>query len=157
MSQDDDIKIRQPLLYALIDEDPDSASEARRPLRTQLEQVREAVRLDLQHLLNTRRRCRSWPRELAELEDSVLGYGVADVTGINLASAERRVKFLRQIGADIQRLDARFRDVVVSPVDNSDPHDRTLRFRVEATLRIETGQETAVFDFHMEPVSRRFE
>jgi type VI secretion system protein ImpF len=157
MQSDEEQPLRAPLLPALLDDDPDSTSDPRSSFRAQVQRLKESVRRDLQDLLNTRQRCRSWPRELGELERSVLDYGVVDVTGANLASADRRSAFLAQLAAAIQRHDARFQSVVVSPLDNSDPQDRTLRFRIEAVLRVETGAETAVFDFQLEPVSRRVE
>ena len=60
------------------------------------------------------------------------------------------------LAAAIRKHDPRFQSVAIVPLDNTDPQDRTLRFRIEATLRVETGPETAVFSFQMEPVSRRF-
>lgn len=157
MPDDDDLNIRLPLLAALIDDDPDTTTESRQSFRTQARQIKETVRRDLQDLLNTRQRALSWPKELTELDRSVLDYGIVDVTGANLASNERRNAFLAQIAAAIRKHDPRFQSVVITPTDNSDPQDRTLRFRIEATLRVETGPETAIFNFQLEPVSRRFE
>jgi type VI secretion system protein ImpF len=157
MPDDDDLNIRLPLLAALIDDDPDTTTESRQSFRTQARQIKETVRRDLQDLLNTRQRALSWSKELAELDRSVLDYGIVDVTGANLASNERRNAFLAQIAAAIRKHDPRFQSVVITPTDNSDPQDRTLRFRIEATLRVETGPETAIFNFQLEPVSRRFE
>ncbi|MCC6785178.1 MAG: type VI secretion system baseplate subunit TssE [Planctomycetes bacterium] len=157
MPDDDDLNIRLPLLAALIDDDPDTTTESRQSFRTQARQIKETVRRDLQDLLNTRQRALSWPKEFTELDRSVLDYGIVDVTGANLASNERRNAFLAQIAAAIRKHDPRFQSVVITPTDNSDPQDRTLRFRIEATLRVETGPETAIFNFQLEPVSRRFE
>ena len=154
---DDDFDIRLPLLWSLIDDDPESSVESRAQMRARLRMVKESVRLDLQDLLNARQRCLSWPKELIELERSVFDYGIADVTGANLASPERRAQFLAEIGRVIRRHDPRFETVDVVSLDPTDPMDRTLRFRIEATLRVEAGREAATFDFQMEPVSRRVE
>jgi len=157
MARDDqEALIRLPLLPALLDDEPDSAREARPSARAQARRFRESVRRDLQDLLNTRQRCLGWPKELTELDRSVLDYGVPDLTGANLSSPEKRNAFLAGLGDAIRRHDARFRTITVTSLDNSDPHDRTLRFRIEATLRVETGHETAVFDFQLEPVTRHF-
>ncbi|MFO1052655.1 MAG: type VI secretion system baseplate subunit TssE [Planctomycetota bacterium] len=157
MSRDDEPEIRLPLLLALTDDDPDSQVESRGQMRARLRQFRESVRQDLQDLLNTRNRCISWPREYEQLERSVFDYGIADVTGINLASPERRAQFLGEIAQVIRRHDARFEEVHVVPLDSQDPLDRTLRFRIEATVRVEAGRDTATFDFQLEPVSRHVE
>ena len=133
---------------------PDSDLEVRRTVSAG---NAESVRIDLQNLLNTRQRCYSWPKELQELDRSVLDYGIPDLTGANLASAGRRNAFLEQIASIIRRHDARFQAVKVQPLDGKDPSDRTLRFRVEAVLRVETEAETAIFDFQIEPVTRHVE
>lgn len=145
--------VRLPLLDALFEgEGADRDTPGSRMRR-----LKDSVRRDLQDLLNTRERCLGWPAELRELERSVLAYGVPDLTAANLASQERRNAFLQELAAIIRRQDPRFQRVHVQSLENTDPFDRTLRFRIEATLKVETGAETAVFDFHLEPISRRFE
>lgn len=157
MPNEREIALRLPLLQALIDENPEKSVELRPSAKQQMRELRESVRIDLQNLLNTRQRCTSWPKELQELERSVLDYGIPDLTGANLASAGRRNAFLEQIASTIRRHDARFQTVKVQPLDGKDPSDRTLRFRVEAVLRVETEAETAIFDFQIEPVTRHVE
>lgn len=157
MASEREIALRQPLLSALTDDDPESLLELKPSPKQQAKALRESVRLDLQNLLNTRQRCLSWPKEFSELDRSVLDYGIPDLTGANLSTASRRNAFLQQLAGVIQRHDARFHTVKIEPLDNADPHDRTLRFRIEATLRVETETETAIFDFQMEPVSRQME
>lgn len=155
MTHADETRIRQSLLWSLIDEDPERASEELPSPRRQLERIRESVRQDLQNLLNTRQRCRSCPPELEELRRSVFEYGIVDLSGANLASTERRESFLAEMRTVIAAMDPRLVDVRVHSLDNSDSEDRTLRFRIQATLRIEDDAETTSFDFRMEPVSRR--
>ncbi|MBL8896675.1 MAG: type VI secretion system baseplate subunit TssE [Planctomycetes bacterium] len=157
MPNERELALRMPLLHALIDEEPEKSVELRPSSKQQLRELRESVRLDLQNLLNTRHRCRSWPKELLELERSVFDYGIPDLSGAHLTSAARRKVFLEQLGTTIRRHDARFQSVKVESLDNPDPQDRTLRFRVEAMMRVETESETAVFDFQIEPVSRQVE
>ena len=144
---------RLSLIDALVEGDDAGSDSTGRRLR----RLKENVRRDLQDLLNSRQRCIGWDSELEELKASVLDYGVPDLTGTNLASQERRAAFLRELEATIRRHDPRFQSVKVQSTDNTDPYDRTLRFRIEGTLRIESGAEQAVFDFMLEPVTRHFE
>ena len=120
-----------------------------------MDRIRESVRQDLQDLLNTRQRSLSCPPEFEELRRSVFEYGIVDLSGANLASTERRESFLLEMRRVIAAMDPRLVDVQVTSLDNSDSEDRTLRFRIQATLRMESETETTSFDFRMEPVSRR--
>ena len=146
-----------PLLYSLLDEDPDRQQDSPPSPRTQARRLRDSIREDLQDLLNTRRRCLSWPGELSELQKSVLDYGIDDLTGANLTSKAKRDAFLEELGRVIRRNDKRFLSVQVQSLENADPYDRTLRFRIEAKLKVETGSNHAIFDFQLEPVTRHIE
>ncbi len=42
-------------------------------------------------------------------------------------------------------------------LDNADPHDRSLRFRIDALLQAEPAPEPIAFDSVLEPVSRSVE
>ena len=142
---------------SLIDALQKDEGTSRESLQARLRRVKESVRRDLQDLLNTRQRCQGWSSGLEQLERSVFDYGVPDITGANLSSQDRRAAYLRDLEGVIRRHDPRFTSVKVESVESANPHDRVLRFRIEATLRVETGPEQAVFDFRLEPVSRHFE
>ena len=149
--------IRMPFLYALLDDEPERASEPRQTARALVRRFRESVRMDLQNLLNTRERSVSWSKDLTELNSSVLNYGVRDVTGANLSSGGDRDRFLKELANTVRRNDSRFRSVEIHSLDNADPLDRTLRFRIEARISVEAGTDSTTFDFQLEPVSRHFE
>jgi type VI secretion system protein ImpF len=144
---------RLPLIDALQREE----GTARESSQARLRRIKESVRRDLQDLLNTRQRCQGWSPGLEHLERSVFDYGVPDITGANLSSQNSRAAYLRDLEGVIRRHDPRFTSVKVEAVESPDPLDRVLRFRIEATLRVETGPEQTVFDFRLEPVSRHFE
>lgn len=152
-----DTPIRLPLLDSLMDDDPESGADPPTSPRALHKRYRGSVRRDLQNLLNSRQRCRSWSKDLEELTRSTLDYGVPDVAGANFASQDRRNAFMESLAGVIRNNDPRFQSVKVVPLENTDPLDRTLRFRIEATIRVEAGPETTVFDFQLEPVSRHFE
>jgi len=148
---------RLPLIPMLFDNDPSSKTEVRPNAKTQLKRIKDAVRHDLEELLNTRQRALELPRELRELGRSVFDYGVPDVTGADLASPQKREAFLAGLATVISRHDPRLQNVRVHSLENADQLDRTLRFRIEATLQIEADREAAVFDFQLEPISRHFD
>ena len=126
----------------------------RRARRNQaLRELKQAVRRDLENLLNTRRRCQGWPGELKELEKSLVNYGLPDFMGANVASEEGRQQLCQALEAAIRAHESRFKSVTVQMLDNADSLDRNLRFRIDALLRAEPAPEPVVFDSALEPAS----
>lgn len=150
-------ELRLPLLDQLLDDDPDSQEEPPPSSGQVYRSVVNALQRDLLELLNTRERCMSVPPGMKELSRSVFAYGVPDVTGANLASVGDRDAFLAGLVPVIKRCDPRFKTVKIIPSDKSESGERILRFRIEATVQVETSAETVAFDFKLEPVTRNFE
>lgn len=152
---------QQPLqpsvLDRLLDNNPSVQRETPRQGAMVLREIEASVRRDLENLLNTRTRCLSIPTELTELRRSVLDYGIPDPTGHNLATRERQSEFLTELEAVIERYEPRFKDVTVRLLDPENSVERTLRFRIEATMQASEGPEKLKFDSEMEPVHRVFE
>lgn len=145
----------QPLLPSvldrLLDDDPAVSREAPRGRDQVLREMKESVRRDLENLLNTRRRLFAWPRELKELNRSVVGYGIPDITGGTLALEAGREEFCRLLQTLLRQYEPRFKTVEVRPLGNAEPLDRTLRFRIDALLRVEPAPEPVAFDSTLEP------
>lgn len=128
------------------------------PLRGHtLTQLREGVRRDLEDLLNTRRRCFSWPSDLRELDVSLVNYGIPDFTGVHFGSPDSQEEFRRVLQRAIERFEPRLARVAVTLVKDPQGMDRTLRFRIEAVLRTRPVPEQVVFDSTLEPLSAAFE
>ncbi len=150
----------QPLLPSvldrLLDDDPDSQRDPPKARGQQLGELRRAVGRDLEALLNTRQRCRSAPSDLKQLDHSLINYGIPDLTAANLATAERRDDFRATIEEAIRRHEPRFVTVSVILLENAEPGDRTLRFRIEALIRADPAPEPLIYDSYLEPVTRNF-
>lgn len=155
------VRATQPLLPSvldrLIDLRPDVDREPTSSQTQVLHQLRQTVRRDLENLLNSRCRCRSWPEELTELSRSMVSYGVPDLSGADIFNSERRRIFLRTVEEVIRKFEPRFTRVKVVEVANADLLDRTLRFRIDALLRAYPAPEPIVFDSSLEPGTRNFE
>ena len=117
-----------------------------------LARLREGLRRDLEHLLNTRRRFVGWPAELEELDRSLLAYGLADFTHESLGAPEFRRDFLDQVTRLLQRLEPRIQVHDVVLVDASDPLDRRLRFRITGAARFGEERHALNFDSYLDPV-----
>jgi len=152
---------KQPLktsvLDRLLDDSPEVSTDPPIPESKSLRELRQTVRRDLENLLNTRQRALSWPKSLEELESSLVNYGIPDFAGVNLGSSEGRDEIRRILEQTIRRNEPRFQRVKITLLDNLEPLDRVLRFRIEALLRVEPAPEPVTFDSVMEPVSGSFE
>jgi type VI secretion system protein ImpF len=129
------------VLDRLLDAEPTSQVEAPPYPPAVLREIRQAVRRDLENLLNTRRLYQAPPRDDDPLAQSSLGYGIPDFTG---TSVDSRV-MLAAIEDAIRRFEPRLRNVRVVVDEQGESKDRTLRFRIEATLWIEPLREPVAF------------
>ena len=151
------VRASQPLvpsvLDRLLDDDPSSSRDTSKTRAQVFRDLKASLRRDLENLLNTRRCRESWPEHLEELSRSLADYGVPDITAAGLSSAERRDAFRRTVEEILRRFEPRFKQVRVDVLENSDPIDRTLRFRIDALLYAEPLPEPVVFDSALQPAT----
>ncbi len=144
------------VLDRLFDDAPSVGSEPAPSVRALGEALRDAVRRDLEHLLNTRQRCKPQPGGLEELEASSFEYGIPDLTGTNLTSKGRRKRYLRDIEELIKRFEPRFASVKVTPLGKKESLERGLEFRIDAVLRVEPAPESVLYDSQIDVLTRSF-
>ena len=147
-------KLRPSILDRLLDDEPHNQAEHDRGQHQKLKQLRNSVRRDLESLMNTRYRIMQPEEELHQVDQSLLNYGLPDLATVNISDIEKRKDFTRQLEKIIKTFEPRFKDVKVTYLDNKDQKDRTLRFRIDATLYADPSPEVVVFDSVLEPVSR---
>jgi type VI secretion system protein ImpF len=127
----------------------------RRGKRTLLD-VRAFVAADLEDLLNTRCRCGVLPETLEELKTSLVNYGLPDFTGVKMSGAAEQRRLRRLLEDTIRRYESRLLSVHVTTTENKDASDRTLHFRIDATLNVEPAPEPVIFDSRLDPASAVF-
>ncbi|MCB1924616.1 MAG: type VI secretion system baseplate subunit TssE [Gammaproteobacteria bacterium] len=149
----DDKALRLSIIDRLLDDEPGVSTEPPPVAAQTYRDFHIAIRRDLEALLNTRRRIANFPNGLPELESSLVNYGIPDFTGTNMSAADSRLKFVRTIEGVIRRYEPRFKSVRVTLLDNAEPLDRTLRFRIDAVVYAEPAPEKLVFDSALEPVT----
>jgi type VI secretion system protein ImpF len=147
-------KLRPSILDRLLDNEPHNQTEVDPGQHQQLKQLRNSVRRDLENLMNTRFRVVQPPEEYQQVDTSLLNYGLPDLATVNISDIEKRKAFTRQLEKIIRTFEPRFKDIKVTYLDNTDNKDRTLRFRIDATLYADPSPEVVVFDSVLEPVSR---
>ena len=144
---------RLALLDRLLDDAPDSPVDPPLSPAAAFSAVRRSVLRDLEALLNTRRRWRSWPAGLAELELSSLGYGLPDFASGAFNDPRQRDRLRSQIEAAIRRFEPRLAEVRVRLMETGDTLDPVLRLRIEAVLHAEPAPEPIAFDTRLDATS----
>jgi len=147
-------KLRPSILDRLLDNDPVNAIESDRDQHQKLRELRRSVRRDLENLLNTRLRIVEPDDDYRELKKSLLNYGLPDLATVNISDKDRKKEFIEHLESLLIEFEPRFKSVSVNYLENSDRLDRSLRFRIDATLYADPSPEVVVFDSTLEPISR---
>jgi type VI secretion system protein ImpF len=135
-----------PLLDRLIDADPGEPADRPVSTATAIAALRTSVCNDLEELLNTRRRWRSWDPRLTELDRSLAGFGMPDFAAGAFNDQRRREELRKLVEACIRRFEPRIANLAVTLLENPDPFSPTLRLRIEAMLRADPAPEPITFD-----------
>lgn len=120
--------------------------------RPSVQTLREGLRRDLEAMLNSRRRMMSWPRELDQLDRSLVNYGLDDLVNETLTATEFRERFVEEVELAIRRLEPRVSRFEVTILPNEDEIDRTLRFRITGAVTLNGERQELAFDSHVDPV-----
>jgi type VI secretion system protein ImpF len=147
------MRVQSSLLDRLIDDAPDQDRDPPLSAADTLLGLRNAVRRDLEALLNARRRWRSWPPYMKQLATSPVGYGIPDFASGAFGDAQRREELRQEIEATIRRFEPRFLSVRVHLVEGPDKLEATLRLRIEALLHAEPAPEPVTFDTLIDPIT----
>ncbi|MDZ7924346.1 MAG: type VI secretion system baseplate subunit TssE [Marinagarivorans sp.] len=154
MKTDKNLEIRPSILDRLIDNDPTHLQDQEKSHVQHLRELRLSVKRDLENLMNTRFRIQAPPEQLTQLEKSLLNYGLPDLATVNIADIEKKRQFIKSLERTLASYEPRFKTVKVIHTPNKEPNDRTLRFRIDATLYADPAPEVIVFDSVLDPVFR---
>lgn len=116
--------------------------------------VREGLKRDLIDLLNTRQRVTSWPATLAELEKSILNYGILDLSTANFSTDAQRAAVVERIGEAVRLAEPRLSNMRISALSNVDPSDRSLRVLIEAEIVVDSEAEPVQFRTFIDPLGQ---
>jgi type VI secretion system protein ImpF len=141
----------------LIDVEPRDSKEAPLTRAQSVRMLRDAVRRDLEWLLNTRRIAVAPDEGYRELNRSVYVFGLPDFTGISQGTARDRDKLIRQIQNAIKIFEPRIAKVRIIPVETQGASSRTLRFRIEGLLLMDPEPEHVSFDTVLQLTSGAYE
>lgn len=147
-------KLRASILDRLLDNDPGNNVERDADQHQKLKELRSSVRRDLENLLNTRFRMVEPPDSFPELKKSLLNYGLPDLATVNISDKIKQKEFIDHLETILIDFEPRFKTVKVNYMENADILDRSLRFRIDATLYADPSPEIVVFDSVLEPATR---
>lgn len=110
---------------------------------------KEALKRDLEWLLNTRQppipELAGYPLAKA----SVINYGLPDITSLGLASASDHRRLRIAIETCLSNYEPRLTDVRVT-LQGSDSADHRLRFHIEGNMKLDPAPEEISFDTVLE-------
>lgn len=140
------VHLMPSILDRLLDDAPGDTTEPPTVRFQTIQQLKDAVTRDLESLLNTRQE--AWDGlllESEELQHSLMAYGLPDFTAYSLLNAHDRQRIRLAIEQTIAAFEPRMLHVRVTLTPPRES-DRTLRFSIEALLRLEPAPEPVVFD-----------
>jgi type VI secretion system protein ImpF len=142
---DNEVRVTLSVLDRLIDLDPRQSQEPPKSRSTSLSELKQAVRRDLEWLLNTRCYTELEDTGLEEAIRSVANYGLPDFTGLSVRNHNEQKRLSKALEFAIKTFEPRFVDLTVSlePINSV---DRELKFRIAARLNIEPTPEPVAFD-----------
>jgi len=154
MAEQPDVPVQTSLVDRLIDLQPDSRHEAAITARQSVGQLRSAVRRDLEALLNTRAHHRSWSEALGEIGHSIVAYGLPERNAAGIAGENWRERLRAAIEDTVRTFEPRLTAIAVTVVDNAPgATDRSIRFRIEATIQLSPAPEPVTYDSQFDPAT----
>jgi type VI secretion system protein ImpF len=142
---DNEVRITPSVLDRLLDYEPELSREPPASRAKSLRQLKQALKRDLEWLLNTRHSADELPPELKELNASLAAYGLPDFTTASIKNAGDQKMMRRALENAIRIFEPRLEDLVVT-LEPLDGIERVMRFRIDARLKVEPVPEPVTFD-----------
>lgn len=154
--RDNEIRITPSIVDRLLDFEPTNSNEAPKSRSQGMRELKQAVRRDLEWLLNTRHSADKIPEDLEEVNKSLALFGLPDFTGSSSQNDDDRKNLIRNVETALRIFEPRFMNLKVS-LEEMNLVERGVRFRIQATLRVEPTPEPVVFDTILQVGSGEFE
>ena len=135
--------------------DPESAGTAIMTGYT-AQKMFDAVLRDLEDLLNTRRTEGVIPKEFDEVQTSIVGYGLPDISSVHASDSGSRQSIAKAIERVIRQYEPRLQAIHVELLNpEDDPIRQSVKFRVDAQLSVDPFPDIA-FDTVLEMGSGQY-
>lgn len=140
------------LLDRLIDDAPDDRHEPADDEDSAFAKLKLGLRRDLEGLLNAKRPHAAWLGRTPEISDTVIGFGLPDLSTEDFGTGMVRERIRRMITTCIRTYEPRLANVEVE-VEGA-PTSSGVRFRITAVLRFEEAEEAVTYDARLRPSDR---
>ncbi|HEX3435874.1 MAG TPA: type VI secretion system baseplate subunit TssE [Pseudacidobacterium sp.] len=114
-----------------------------------LRYFKDALKRDLEWLLNTRQPPLDEISDYPMAATSVINYGLPDITALGLSSASDHRRLRLAIEACLRNYEPRLSNVHVT-LEGGDIADRRLRFHIEGMMKLDPAPEEISFDTVLE-------
>ena len=148
--------VQQSVLDRLLDFEPRLAGDPPLSWSDSVNRLRDAVRRDIEWLLNTRRISEPASADFPEVQASVYHFGLPDITSLSRDSSETPETLRRQIEECIRLFEPRLNSVQVIIRNRGSDARQRLHFSIQALLEMEPNPERVMFDTVLETGSGAF-
>lgn len=144
-------RVQLSVLDRLLDDEPKNREEAQ-PTRSQtIARLKDALRRDLEWLLNTRSFPEEIEDELEETSASVFTYGLPDFSSLAAGSKQTKARLERALQRVLDVFEPRLINVTVKAVDGDDKGEkRTIRFLISGWLYMDPAPLQVSFDTRLQ-------
>ena len=129
------------LLPSIIDRIIDTESMGGRVAGYDHKQMLDAVRGDMEELLNAKLTCQDLPPEYEETAKSIVAFGLPDLSLVDASNSAARSGLARAVAETIRRFEPRLRNVRVLVAEDKSKVQLSVRFKVEAELNVDPAPE----------------
>lgn len=116
---------------------------------------KEALKRDLEWLLNTRKPPLPQLDARPVARETVINFGLPDISALGLSSASDQRSLRVAIEACVRAFEPRLTDVRVR-LESTDTADRRLRFHIEGNMKLDPAPEEITFDTVLELTSGEY-
>jgi type VI secretion system protein ImpF len=141
-----EITVTLSVLDRLLNREPNTQVEAPLSRSQSVRLLKNAVRRDLEWLLNTRRVFQEPDETLKEVNRSLYQYGLPDFSTYTMASAADQARLLRHLLGAVKLFEPRLADVRIVPLESSSKGLQEFRLRIEGMLLMDPVPERVSFD-----------
>ncbi len=142
--------VQLSVLDRLIDNRPDSKIDPPLSRSESLRRLRNAVKRDLEWLLNSSRTAEPIPETYKEVLSSLYVYGLPDINSVTLDNSQDEARLVRSLETAILTFEPRLMRVRVTTYERLSKKKTALVFHVEAYLMIDPAPERISFDTVLE-------
>ena len=155
MRKTSEVGVTISVLDRLIDYEPEASRDVDLSRPKSLRQLKEAVRRDLEWLLNTRQATGGLLSDLKEVNNSLAAFGLPEFTDLSPDKPNDQKEMRRQIEDTIRFFEPRL-DAVVVTFQQSYSTERLMHFRIDAHLKVDPEPEPITFDTVVQPGSGQY-